>query len=118
MAPRDRSGPAVAAPAAAGAGLTTFLIALVESVPIADKRCLAHSAPVKCDLPLSDRTGDAAPRSVKVVEGSERLASEGYKGLRTQHDSLPVKVKTTRGVAANQGRASGTIVGAAANGPA
>ena len=86
--------------------------AMSMSVPI------AHSAPVKCDLPLSDRTGDAAPRSVKVVEGSERLASEGYKGLRTQHDSLPVKVKTTRGVAANQGRASGTIVGAAANGPA
>ena len=67
---------------------------------------IAHSAPVKCDLPLSDRTGDAAPRSVKVVEGSERLASEGYKGLRTQHDSLPVKVKTTRGVAANQGNGS------------
>ena len=85
---------------------------------MADKRCLAHSAPVKCDLPLSDRTGDAAPRSVKVVEGSERLASDGYKGLRTQHDSLPVKVKTTRGVAANQGRASGTVVGAAANEPA
>ena len=85
---------------------------------LADEPCLARAPPVMCDLPVCGRTGDAAPRSVKVVEGSERLASEGYKGLRTQHDSLPVKVKSTRGVAANQGRASGTIVGAAANGPA
>ena len=88
----------------------------VEIVQVLVPECVEVVGRSGCTL--SDRIGDAAPRSVKVVEGSERLASEGYKGLRTQHDSLPVKVKTTRGVAANQGRASGTIVGAAANGPA
>ena len=68
------------------------------------------SEPEECDLSLSDRAEDAAPRSIRIDEGTVRALLYGYEAFPVQHDQLCARSGSCGARAVSQDRASGGVV--------
>ena len=96
--PRGRTDPPDGSPGPSGHRLggpqRTFVPKHPNSAPFDHKAAMsmsvpiAHSAPVKCDLRLSNAAADAAPSSIHVVESAMRGVSDGSEAFPANLDWL------------------------------